>query len=880
MSWFDGARARLRLLLARRAAEERMDEEIRFHVEMETDRLVREEGLEPAEARRRALVAFGGVEKCKEELRDGRGLAWLGGLSLDLKLGFRMLVKYPVLTVASVLALAVAFTLAAAWFEFSTDMTLPRVPLEEGDRIVGVRNRDLATADRDYSSEPRSLHDFELWRDELRSIQDLAAYSRIAYTATTDDGRYAALEGVRTTPSLFRVARVAPLIGRALIDDDLRPEAPPVVVLGHSAWIRLFDGDRSALGKTVRLGAEYATVVGVMPEGFAFPVSEEFWTPLRERAIDYARREGPRIAMIGRLAPGYTLEQAQAELTMIGERTAAAYPDTHEHLRPEVRRFPWGNEMAAITALLNIPFILLLVVVAANVATLLIARTAARESEIALRSALGAGRRRILLQLVAEALVTTSLAGALGLAVARWGLGWGMDLFWEVQQSRPPFWFDPGLSASTVLYVGALAVLGALVVGGIPGLRATHRRIWTRLPQPGAAGEGMRFGVLATGVIIAQVALCVAFIPVAVRAAQEQLRDPKGGDFPAEAFLTGRLTRQPPFAPRASGGPDEARRTAELFDEAHRRLAAEPGVVVATRANRIPGFNHPVAAIELDGDSARILRVRGLSVAPNFFEVMGARIVAGRAFTDGDVAASGDVAIVDEAWAAEAFAGRSPIGRRIRYPTRDGEAGSRVYEIVGVVAGLERAIGPGEKVAVYHPLKPEEHAGVQFYLRTAGPPEALVPRVVDLAPAMDPSLGVSEVMPLDDVWRPVQRSDAIFTVVVVVVVAIILLFALIGIYALTSFTVTRRTREIGIRATLGAGPGRILLTLFSRVLIQIGAGIVLGATLVSLTVARDPAGLRLVGGVAASMLVVGLAGCAVPAIRALRIHPVEALRTE
>lgn len=879
MSWLDGARARLRLL-ARRAAEERMDEEIRFHIDMETDRLVREEGLDPAEARRRALVAFGGVEKFKEELRDGRGFPWVRGLSLDLRLGFRMLVKYPVLTATSVLALALAFTLAAAWFEFTSDMTMPRVPLEEGDRIVGVRNRDLKSTDADFPSEPRSLHDYELWRDELESIEHLTAYSRVAYTATTEDGRYAALEGVRTTPSLFRVARIAPLLGRTLIDDDVRPDAPPVVVLSHSAWLRLFDGDRSAIGKTVRLGAEHATVVGVMPEGFTFPRSDEFWTPLRERAIDYPRRAGPAIAMIGRLAPGYTLEQAQAELTMIGERTAAAFPETHEHLRPEVRRYPRGNEMAAITALLNVPFVLLLVVVAANVATLLVARTAARESELALRSALGAGRRRILLQLVAEALVTTSIAAAIGLAVARWGLGWGMDLFWEVQQTKPPFWFDPGLSAPTVLYVGGLAVLGALIVGGIPGLRATHGRIWTRLPQPGAAGGGMRFGVLATGVIIVQVALCVAFIPVAVRTAQQQLRDPKGEDFPAATFLTGRLTRHSASAPRSAGGPDEIHRTAELIDELHRRIAAEPGVVAATRANRIPGFNHPVVAIEVEDDSARILRARGLSVDPNFFEVMGARIVSGRGFTESDVTGTADVAVVDEAWAAEVFAGRSPLGRRIRYPTREGEAGTRAYEIVGVVAGMDRAIGPGEPVAIYHPLKPGEHASVQFYLRTAGPPEALIPRIVTLAPAMDPNLDVSGVMPLDDVWRPVQRSDAFFTAVLGVVVGVIVLFALMGIYALTSFTVARRTREIGIRATLGAGPRRILVTLFSRALLQIGAGIVLGGALVSLTVHRDPAGLRLVGGVAVAMLVVGLAGCAVPAIRALRIQPMEALRVE
>ncbi|HEX6940774.1 MAG TPA: ABC transporter permease [Longimicrobiales bacterium] len=913
MSWFDGARARLRLLFARRGAEERMEEEFRFHLDMEAERLVREAGLDPREARRRALIAFGGRDRYREEMRDGRGLAWLTGLRLDLKLGARMVLKYPMLTLASVSALAVAMALAASWFEFVADMAFPRIPLEDGDRIVTVRNRDLATTDRDYPSEPRSLHDFEAWREQVRTIEDLGAASPVEYVVATEDGRYATLEGMRVTPSVFRVAGVAPLLGRTFTEADMVAGAPPVVVLGYAAWQRLFDGDRSAVGRMLRLGSEHATVVGVMPEGFAFPVNEEVWTPLRERAVDYPRRAGPPITIVGRLAPGVTLEQAQAELATIGQRTAAEFPETHARLRPEVRRFARGSDDAAVAAGFNVPFVLLLVVVSANVAALLVARTATREGEVALRSALGASRRRIVVQLVAEALVLTAPAAALALAAARWGLGWGMELFWEVQQSKPPFWFDSGLSTPTVLYVCGLAALGALIAGGIPGLRATRSRLWHRLPQPGAGGDGMRFGVLATGIIIVQVALCVAFIPVAIMNGRELLRGRGSTDFPAASFLTVRLLLQrDPAAPAAGAagatgatgaGSDVGRGFADRpggrgtlgpaetppfgesggadpFDEARRRLAAEPGVVAATRVNRLPGFNHPVSAIEIVGDTARIVDGRRLAVDPNFFDVVGARIVAGRPFHEGDVTAAADVAIVDEAWAEQVFGGRSPLGRRLRYPTREGERGSREYEIVGVVAGMDRAIGPGTSVAVYHPLRPAEHASVQFYLRTAGPPEAVAPRVLSLIPSVDARLGVADVQPLDDVWRPVQRSDAFFAAALAAISAIILLFALIGIYALTSFTVARRAREIGIRAALGAGPRRIIAAIFSRALIQIGAGVVAGAALVSLTVAREPDGLRLVGGVAAVVVAVGLLGCIVPAARALRIEPTEALRAE
>lgn len=881
MSWLSAIRARLRLLFARGAAESRMDEEIRLHLEMEADRLVREEGLDPREARRRARVAFGGVEKTKEELRDGRGLAWLSGLRLDLKLGVRMLLKYPVLTSASVLALAIAIALAASWFEFMSNMVRPQLPLDDGHRIVSLRNRDLAAA----GVEAKSLHDFETWRNSLESVEELSAASPLEYNVTAEDGRFATLSGARVTPSMFRLVRVQPVLGRPLTEADLDPGSEPVAVIGYSAWQRVFNGDRTVVGETVRLGADYATVVGVMPEGFGFPVNQEIWTPLRESALDYERRQGPRLSMFGRLARGVDVGEAQAELTVIGQRTTAAHPATHEQIRPEVRLYGRGNDMSGPALLLNIPFLLFLLVVSANVATLLFARTATRGGEIAMRSALGASRRRIILQLIAESLVLTSLAAAVGVAAAHWALGWGMDLFWEVQQTRPPFWFSSGLSPATVLYVAALTVLGAIVIGGIPALRATGRKLRSRLTQAGAGGSGLKFGGIATGVIVVQVALCVAFVPVAIMNGQNLLPEPGTISFPAESYLSGRLVRQMDSAPARDAGAQaegqvEEREERDPFEEVHRRLASSPGVTAATRASRIPGFNHPMEAIEIDGDSASVVEARQLEVDPNFFDVMDARIVSGRAFNESDVTAEAGVAIVDGAWAASAFGGQSPLGQRIRYPERKGEEGTRWYEIVGVVAGLDRPVGPGSGVGVLHPLRPEDRASVQVYLQTEGLPSAMVPQVQSLVTSVDPRLAMADLKPLSEIWRPVQRSDAFFVAALVVVALVILLFALIGIYALMSFTVAQRTREIGIRAALGADPRRIILSIFSRALGQIGIGIVLGAALVSLTVADSPTGLRMVAGVAMAMAVVGLLGCVLPAGRALRIQPVEALRAE
>lgn len=879
MSWHYAARTRLRLLFSGHHVESRMDEEMSFHVQMEADRLVREHGLNPDEARRQAQLSFGGADKYKEEMRDGRGLAWLSGLRLDVKLGIRMLIKYPGLTFAGVLAIAVAVGLAASWHEFTGDMFSPKLPLDEDDRIVVLRNWDTEAG----GQEQRSLHDFETWRAEAESLQDLMAGTPSDYAVSTQDRRIATLSGIRMTASGFRLARVAPLLGRPLTDADEAPDAPAVVVLSHSAWQTLFDGDPSAVGSTVRVGADVATVVGVMPEGFGFPVNEELWTPLRERAITYERREGPPIMMMARLSPGYTLEQAQTELNTIGQRTAAAHPQTHEHLQPRVLTMgdALTGDMGAFVAMVNVPFILFLVVVCANVATLVFARTATREGELAVRSALGASRRRLVLQLFAEALLLTSAGAALGLTAAHYGLHWGMDLFWEVQQSRPPFWSQPGLSASTVVYAALLAVFAAAIIGGLPALKATGRRLRNRLAQPGTGGSGMRFGAISTGVIIVQVALCVGFMPIAIMNGRAMLPEESGETaFPADEFLSARLVRQTTEA--ASEAEREAARTRNTATvaELQRRVEAEPGVIAVTFASRMPGFNHPVEPIQLERDSVHLGQIRLAGVDHRFFDVMGARITNGRGFRVEELAADAPIVVVDEGWAQENLPGVSPVGQRIRFTGRAADEANEWHEIVGTVAGLEQALGPSSSVAVYAPLQPGAQASTQFYVRTTERPEVLVPQIHDMMAAVDPELGLLDVMPLDEAWSPVYRSNVFFVMALVTVAGIILSFALIGIYALMSFTVSQRAREIGIRAALGANPRRIVISIFSRAFLQISLGVAAGGILVGATIMNTPSEVSLVGGVAALMMVFGMIGCIIPAMRALRIQPTDALKAE
>jgi hypothetical protein len=337
MRWLDAIRARMRLVFARRAAESRMDEEMRFHVEMEAERLMRERGLSAREAQRQALVTFGGTDKYKEALRDDRGFAWLTGMSLDFRLGFRMLRKYPGLTVVGSLALTFAVAVGAFGFEALNQLANPTLPFEQGDRIVAVRNWDVS---RNRAHDAATLpHDFAAWHEDLTTIEELGAFMMVRRNLITAPDDIAPEYVAEISASAFRITGVRPLLGRPLLEGDEHAGAPMVVVIGDDIWNTRFARDPDVVGRDVKLGNTPATIVGVMPEGFAFPYSHSVWTPLRLNVAEYRRGEGPPVTVFGRLAADVTLEQAQAELRAQGERRAAEFPETHEHYRPQVLPF-------------------------------------------------------------------------------------------------------------------------------------------------------------------------------------------------------------------------------------------------------------------------------------------------------------------------------------------------------------------------------------------------------------------------------------------------------------------------------------------------------------------------------------------------------------
>ncbi len=904
MTWFHAARARLRLL-ASRDAESRIDEEIRFHIEMETQRLVAEQKLDLDEARRRALATFGGVQQHRETLREGRGTAWFSGLSLDLKLGFRMLVKYPGLTVIGGFAMAFGIWFGAVTFQMFGMLTSGTLPLPGGDRIVRVQNWDAKTS----QDEDRVLFDYQLWRS-ARSITDLGAYRDASVNLVGADNEARPEAAAEITASAFRVAPGRPVLGRVLQASDELPSAPPVVLLGYEVWTTRFDRDPQIVGRNVKLGNSFATVVGVMPEGYAFPVAHELWLPLRTKVVGVEPRRGAAIKVFGRLASGMTLENAQAELMSLGKRLAVEHPTTHAQLQPHVLPYAQmsvnNGDMTVIKALTYFFVVVLVMVVCSTVALLLFARAAARETELLVRSALGASRRRIVTQLFAEALVLAGVSAVAGLAAAelaltRWGESY-LEMAFGVE--RLPFWFDFKLSATTIISALALAVVGAVVAGVMPARKIT-RGLGTRLRAGTAGGGGVSFGGVWTAVIVTQVALTVALPAVVMLVRGEskrvssydagfQTREYLGVTLGIDGAVEETLTPET----RAALG----KRITASLEALRARLGSEPGVTGVTFVDKLPGEDHAfqrVEVVSLPGKPRS--SVATASIHPSYFEVLQAPVLRGRAFTSADLSPDARVVIVDQGFVDLVMSGRNPIGHRVRIGTRaqlDSNATLPWYEIVGVVKalGMASAAMPQRWAGVYVPFVPGTQGGdVNMIVHGRGDPLSLAPRVRELATAVDPALRVEKMTPVDQVTTSLLWLLGLWTRIIIGLTAVALLLSLAGIYAVLSYIVARRTREIGVRVALGASARRVITSIFSRPLTQVTLGVIAGIIFISVAAiaiqhteqfrAGEPRGLTVVeiallSGYAILMLGVCTLACVVPTVRALRVQPTEALRAE
>jgi predicted permease len=891
MEWITRWRKRLRVLFRREEVERELEEEFAFHLEMETRTNLRA-GMTPEAARRQAVLAFGGRERFREEVRDARWFAPVIALTPDVKLALRMLAKHPALTVTGALGMAVCVAIATGFFSFMA-FYYSAPPLDEGDRIVALDYLDT----RNEENSRATLFDLDTWKGSQRSVGQLSAYRDAHRYLHVPGGTAGPVRVAEMTASGFDVARVPPLFGRPLLEADEAEGAPAVLVMGHDEWRRDFGADRGIVGREVRLDGTPYTVVGVMRQGFRFPHSHGYWTALRSNPALHGPGEGPQVTIFGRLAPGVPRAAAEAELRVVRARLAREFPAAYATFRPVVR--PYVHVLldvhqypAWIVWAMQLFAALVLAAVAVTVAALVYARTASRQAEIAVRMALGAGRRRIVTQLFLEALALSSLAAVTGLLIAN-------AAFRQIVAMNPgslPYWIERGLPASTVAYAMGLSVLAAFIVGVIPALAATGRRMQSTLRQMGGA-TGLRLGSTWSALIVVQVAVAVAVLPPVIAIAWNMVREPRAEPtFPVEEMLALRLERDAAPGWEASAAPSVeqagesfAKTQAELI----RRITVEPGVLGVTYASAPPRSGQRVR-IEVEGgatttDAARAVALSS-GVAPNYFDVFGARVLAGRPFGSGD-APDGAAAVVSRSFVRRFLGGGVALGRRVRgtaVAAGDSAQPGPWLEIVGVVDDLYDDSGEPElqRPAIYLPTALGA-APVTVAVRTRGmDPGVLVPRLRGIAGAVAPGRPMTVAGP-DELRGGTHGAAIRFSVIVVSLVTLsVLLLSAAGISAMMSFAVTRRYREIGIRLALGASRRQVLRTIFSRSALQLGLGLAVGVALAVLLERLSGGELMrgqhhvLVPMVAALVTAAALLATAGPARQALRIRPMEALRQE
>ncbi len=824
---------------------------------------------------------------------------------LDFRLGLRMLVRYPGVTLVGGLAIAVSVAIGASLFQFTTEIVFPNHPYEEPERIVGI----LTVDSRAGGLTRRVVHDLGMLRERMSSIEQIGGRHRAVANLDAGDGRPEPVASVQISAVAFQLAPAVPVLGRPLVESDETPNAEPVAVLSHDLWRSRFGGAPDVVGRLVRIGGRPATIVGVMPAGYVLRLPsndivdlgpQDLWVPFRLDPGAHEPGEGPRIDIFGRLAQGVEPAEAGVELESLSPiRAADGGSEVGVTRRVATFSNPFGgfDRGLSIMTVISVMSLFIGAVVAtlcANVALLLFARAAARESELVVRSALGASRVRIVGQLFAEALGLAAVGLVFGWVGASVGLTWMTDALTTVSAAAftpaPPI--DARLAPRTIVYAAALALAGAIVAGILPGLKATGKGIAGSLSRVSGRGAAATLDRTWGTVIVVQVALTATLAPIGIALGVQTWRTARvERGFSANEYVSVRVAM------------DGEEALEERIQELLRRLSVEPRVA-GVAAGQMPGIEHPHREIEFESRARGEVVPNGAetqvaTVEPGFFEAFGAEIVSGRALDGRDrVDASGAV-VVNESFAREWFGSANAVGRRIRYRTRASAQGMSAepgpwMEIVGVVRDLVMTVEPGlSKAGIYRARVPGSASELRVAVHVPDGPERFLGRLREVASEVSPELRVDQPLTLDRAGAGTLAAFGFLLRVVAVVGGLTLLLALAGIYAIMSFTVSRRTREIGVRVALGAESRDIAYSTVSRMGRRVGLGVLIGAVpgvfiTAELAGRSEAAGASTVPGTAAALVVVYLAtmvlicmtACVMPVRRALAIQPSQALSAD
>lgn len=808
----------------------------------------------------------------------------------DLKYALRSLLKTPGFAAIAIATLALCIGANSAIFSVVHAILLKPYPWPESDRLVYVYNTYPLMG---LQNAGISIPDYLDRRTGVSAFADAAMFTNMSYNLSAD-GEPERITGQRVTPSLFSTLQASAARGRVFTDADAQPGADHVVVLSHALWKNRFGANPNLVGQTIRLNTEAYTVIGIMPETFYFPAPRiQAWVPFtflpkektdEERGNEYS-------SMIARLKPGATAESVQRDLDLIQARNAERLADSREFYKTSgfggrtigfleqnvgnIRGMLWLVQAGVAAALL---------IGCANVASLLLARAMARERELAIRAALGAGRGRLMQLLLTESLLLFLAGGGLGLFVA-W---WGVDAFGALGLSTLPRAYGVQLDFSVFAFTLFCALLTGLAFGALPAWSASRGDAAAALKEAGTRGSaGKRTTFLRAALVIGEIALAVMLLSTAgllVRSF-EKLQQENPGFMPG-GVITARLS-----LPNAKY--DQPAKRIAFADAALARLRSLPGVTAAGLTDVLPftGNNssgsYKMPEVVLPA-GAPLPHGQQRSVDPGYFKAMGLTLLRGRLFTAADTAGTQKVVIIDRVLADRYWPGQDPLGKSI---IRGGsEDNAATWTIVGVVApvkvqGLDEEV---KKETIYYPFAQATRTDLFLVIKTAGDPTALASAVRETVRSADPEQPVFDVKTMQQRMDEVAQSRKAPMVLLSLFSGVALLLAVLGVYGVLAFSVTQRTSEFGVRIALGASPGDIATLVLRQgarlVAIGIGAGLVAYLALSSIVgkllygvAATDPATLALAPIVLA---LAAMAACLLPVRKAVRVNPLEALRTE
>lgn len=822
---------------------------------------------------------FGHADSLKEQCRDQRGWTWLEQLMQDFRHAARTLTKSRAQTAAAVFTLALGIGLVTIQFSVVNGILLKGLPFENPDRIVTV-----TPLDPNGRRHGTPVPEFVAWREHQKSFTTLAALSGEALEIGGENLAAHTYRGAAFSASLLEMLGVRPSLGRSFTPEDEHTDAPSVVLLSHRAWRNDFAADPAIVGRAVRLRGEAATVIGVMPEGFGFPESEQAWVNLRAGTATAGRRAGvvPTAQVLGRLRDDVTMESARAEFDVLVRQTGSN-PALSSGGQPRalIRLFLDQGRGKAGTVILSLLGIVggVLALAALNVANLLSARALQRAPELAVRSALGASRSRLIRQLVTESVLLALLGAASGLVLA----SWGVPLINRQLDGMPdkPFWITVALDFRVFLFAITTATLIGILAGLFPAWRATRRGAGEMLKDAsGRGGSGGRLGRINRGLVIAQLTLSSALLIVtAVLVNTVWSATRIGFPFDPETVLTGQLR----LTTSNFTQPDARTR---FYDALLERMRATPGVMAATLSERYPvERGNYTYMIETDGPSrTEVGGVISGAVAAGFFRDLQLPLREGREFGEHDTAGSERVAVVNESLARSAWPGESAIGKQFR--TGGASEQGPWITVIGVVSDLASDHSRKGNAYYHIPLAQAPSSEAFIFLRTAGQPLSLERAARDAVRSLSLDVPLDGVMPLSARIRQQLGPMPIFGAMGLAFGASGLFLAAFGVYAVAAFTVQRRTREFGVRIALGARPQDLFSFVFRQGLRQLAiglaCGIILGsvASLPMLKKVADPISAL------AYLLILAIIALAVtlalwfPARRAARVDPIVALHAE